>query len=560
MKKLYFALLIFAIILAGCAKYPEVTVAPTDTPTATSTPTETATPTVTSTPTNTPMATSTPSPTPTPIDWSDTRQYVDDSHGMIKAELRDKLTAINVYKKNVDEEASKKIEQRLTEIEEDIKSGKLYPNLSGFKLYEAKAVKKELDVDFCQSFFVEGILSGYFAVRYKFYDSLEAGCGNYWNSYEYMYPVTFNLESGEEIKIRDLFYNDVDYLKYLKDTAMKRIFEAEIGAYEALYIYYGDAQATKVTLSELEWLQILSDISENQRFTIDNGQLVLLFDQGEKQIGVNIAPTKDFFDNATYHIVHLDNPYLVEAPADNMFYQVKIVDKDYDIVDVSYENITPVKLKNGEVVSFKMQDISEKWFSISDIKEMLQDKSSQLYKNIYEMYTENGVAYVDQFELDKYVVLMAYSYYEWYHTVEFAVYTFFDKETLQPLQICLVSDKPETFFKQGKDYVKILKNEIESAIKNDKKKKSYYSTDKKMTNDISNCVNNLQYIFISPDGKINCVFGGGSGYVSNDDAPYSTLIALHLYADHFGLETEEFVWNRFLKVPFIFSNPDDLSF
>lgn len=88
-RKLIFTIFLL-ILLVGCAKTSE----PTNVPTVTAAPTATSTPTVMPTSTPTPTNTSTPTPTEKPIEsWADLRSYVDDDHGMIRAELRDDLKA-----------------------------------------------------------------------------------------------------------------------------------------------------------------------------------------------------------------------------------------------------------------------------------------------------------------------------------------------------------------------------------------------------------------------------------------------------------------------------------
>ncbi len=510
--------------------------------------------------------------TPIPIpDMSDIVKYVDDDHGTIRAELRGELKSATLYKQNVDESyywyifseekrpkannaVAEKVKYNLLKTEADIRSGKIYPNLSGFKLYEAKAFKKEIDVSFEPKFVREGILSGYFKVYYHFYMTKENEDGGKY--YAYYYPVSFNLETGEIIKIADLFYNDVDYLQYLKEKALERIHDAEFEGFEVAYLNAGDLYTEertrfRATMAEWDWLQLISGISENQNFLIYDGVLTLLFDWEEVQIAVRILPTEDFFDKATYHIIHTDSKVLDDSPAEDSLSDYETYYEGREAVP--RENVYSLKTKDG-VVSF---EIDKTLFSNYEIEKMLQDKTSQLYKNIYESNID-GVAYFEQFELDKYIVLMVYTKDSLSLIAKKAVYTIFYKHTFESLPICLVSDKPETFFKPGTDWIEIVANEIFSGAVKNTNKSLYYSSDKDLMKDIIACLKLATGIVLCDDGKIKVRFAEDF-FWADLELSYKSI---ELYLDYYGIDAiyADLRHVSVLGLPIVFTNTDALSF
>lgn len=501
MKKIVPVIFIMIFILVGCAKHPEVTIAPTGE--ISSAPTETATPTNTPKPTETPAPTGSPTPiiikmptatpTPTPFDMSFVYEDKGEQYGKVKAELRDKFNAIARYKvyysipvdystipfRKSENAGQKKINQELTAIKNKIANRQIVPALNGLKLYEARAKEKSIDSNF--SFrCTEGIFTGIFINRYFFLT--DAGI----TEYHYNYYVNFNMESGEKLKLRDLFYNDVDYLQVIRDCAVR-------------YLLRDNARDNNIIfndrdISDLDIMNAIQKISEDQMFSVHKNQIEIILDLLDVQVSIPIY-NADFLQYGTLHIVNPNSPVLVAAPTpmpdcpdeygiEKSEYSQYITSSEKNVCDIA-----SVRLSDDRILTFysKVNQALEP-LTITDIAKMLNDTDSRLRKNVSGI--KASPCFLSEFTLDNLVVIETDR-----------SYTFFEKETLKPLEICVYKDNPSSFFKAGVNVKSVIREELERELK----EKNRFS-DEDIKEYLSIVMNYLYSVSVLQDGTFVITF------------------------------------------------------
>ncbi len=454
---------------------------------------------ITSEPTSVPTDTPTPTLVPSPVTYADIRQYVDDDHGMVKAELRNSLSDNNVFKKPAFDVSFEipfdkvyenlvinKINHELLKAYQMLQDKDFYPDMSGIRVIARKAESVEKTVVFYTTFFDEGILSVFFSVNYQFGCQLisDPTHSEYYN-YHYIYPLTFNLESGEIVKLADLFYNDVVFADVLRQAAKYQIANGKLPNGML------DKTGNLKTFDDARLQEFVDKINNEQRFFINGDNAIVLIFEGSQQVGasgVNLVIDYElpimqdtFFKNGTLHITHLDGKHLSDSTTDFRNIIVKDTSAEYLAQTEDYTdpaNLTGYLAKDTtvRVISDKIQigefskvfvDSSKDHpaFTDDELRSFFRDSNSQLYKNIavlkFDSYCEK-IVHLAQKTIGKYIVISTRTSNGYVELDE--TYTLFDKETKKPLNKCFHWDKVGDFFKEGVNINAFLKAEYKKTL------------------------------------------------------------------------------------------------
>lgn len=448
----------------------------------------------------TPIPTATPVPSEIPVDWSDIRQYADDDHGTIKAELRKTLTDNNVFKKpaldvtfdipfnkTYKNQVAKKINYELQKAYQMLQDKDYYPDMSGIRVVARKGTLEKKTIEFHTTFFDEGILSVTFLVNYKmFIQSYSNPADGIWYKYHYIYPLTFNLESGETVKLADLFYNDVDFAEVLRQAVTHQIYNNNLP--NGILNENGSLEPFDDAILQ----DSVGKINNEQRFFINSDNAIVLVIEGSQQIDYynnyqiidyEFPIMQDtFFKYGTLHITHLEGEHLSDDCSD--LHDIIVKDTSAEYLSNTYNYLDPYRMGDGPLIKDGLHIISDKIqigqytkvfsndfedgrpFSDYELRSMLSDKNSQLYKNIAVLKTDekNERVWLSQKIIGKYIVISTYSKNNGSSLVLDRTYTLFDKETNQPLDVSLHWDRINDFFKEGVDANEFLKAEYKKKL------------------------------------------------------------------------------------------------
>ena len=276
-----------------------------------------------------------------------------------------------------------------------------------------------------------------------------------------METLNFDLNTGEEIKLKDLFCDNVDHMELINDQMSKYLSKS-----------YADEEGYFVGMyGELKQVESFKGLSKDQKFAISPYGIVLLFDYRTPQfdtgsmavspsfyfsdLGDNLAVTQRFYDDEKYlytSVEPLVKAFVMRNDDGDIGGSDYYQDGDINIYQSwGYSSELPEKIKNKidqmrELDQAKIRKLKDLYNEMSDAE--IKERGAGAYEIM--VHSDRVGKYIN---VTSYSNLFLADYYE--QVLDFHCY---NGETLKELKL-------QDIFKEGYDYKPVVIDAIKKAIK-----------------------------------------------------------------------------------------------
>ncbi|MBE6754126.1 MAG: hypothetical protein E7559_07250 [Ruminococcaceae bacterium] len=253
-----------------------------------------------------------------------------------------------------DQAVEDRINQRLDEIHNQMYNFTFIPPYRGINVMlnsgEFSSVPDETWIYWGVTCTSSNLLSGYADVSYCFY-----GEDDFFNV-SYYVPFNYNLGTGEELKLADVFYKDTDYITLLNNMISERLVSQKVD---------DDTEGVNFFGGEVELTAPFKGIAPDQKFWFDNnGAISLVLDYDTPEFFTDYyahAMEFDLSDIAAFSCVSTAKPEKLYEDGDTVYL---LRSREYDRLKNQSERTDLMSeampnLFYGECSAYLNEDMSE---------------------------------------------------------------------------------------------------------------------------------------------------------------------------------------------------------